>query len=355
MSVVLVDPEPGRGASWAAAGMLAPVAEMHYGEHDLLALNSTSSGRWPAWAASLAEQGVDVGYEPCGSLMVARDADDAAEHRRLLATHESLGLEVEWLRSREARRAEPSLAPSTRGAIRIPGDHQVDNRALVRGLTDLVERTASIAVERVKVGVVRGRESGRCTVDLADGRSIAARNVVLTAGVGTADLRGLPTQMPVIRPVKGQLLHLRSADGPLATANLRGADCYIVNRPDGRIVVGATVEEMGLDRTVTAGGVSFLLRAAWELMPGIDECELVEATAGLRPGSPDNAPLIGPLDDVDGIVLATGHYRNGVLLSPLTAEIVVGILTGSPPIDDVDMGAVAPNRFGRMSDRLSDA
>ncbi len=346
LTVRLVDPAPGRGASWAAAGMLAPVAEMHYGETALLALNSTSSRRWPAWAERLGEQGIDVGYQRCGSLLVARDADDAAELRRLLQTHEDLGLEVSWLRSRAARRAEPALAPSTRGAIRVPGDHQVDNRALVTGLLELVAGHGAIIMDRRRVASVEGRSAaGICTVGLDDGTDVQSRSVVLASGAGTAALHTPTLELPTIRPVKGQLLHLRSHDGPLAVANIRGLDCYIVNRPDGRIVVGATVEEMGHDTTVTAGGVSHLLRAAWELMPGIDECELVETTAGLRPGSPDNAPLIGWVEGTTGVIAAVGHYRNGVLLSPITAEIVTGLLTEATPAADVEVGAFSPSRF----------
>lgn len=348
-SVTLVDPDPGGGASWAAAGMLAPVTELHYGEDDLLALNLASSRRWPGWAAALADRGVDVGYVRCGSLMVARDADDAAELHRLLQTHRDLGLQAEWLRGREARAAEPALAPGTRGAIAVAGDHQVDNRALVSGLLELVGAHPRISVLRRRVlGVdsVAGRASG---VTLEDGSRAQAGCVVMATGVGLGDIAGLPPSLPQIRPVKGQLVHLRSTVGPLAAANLRGLEVYIVNRPDGRIVVGATVEEKGYDTQVTAGGVLQLLRAAWELLPGVEECVLVETTAGLRPGSPDNAPLLGRSSAMDGLILATGHYRNGVLLSPVTADIVAGLVTGQdqggfdhPPFD---LAAFQPERL----------
>ncbi|HUG83491.1 MAG TPA: glycine oxidase ThiO [Euzebya sp.] len=335
LSVTVLDPDPGRGASWAAAGLLAPVAELHYGEDALLRLNLASSALWAAWAAELRDRGVDVGYVACGSLMVARDADDAAELHRLMDTQQRLGLSVSWLRGRDARAAEPNLAPSTRGAVRVDGDHQVDNRALVEGLAHLAERIPTVTVRRHTVMRV-DHEAGRvCGVTLADGTTVAGQTVVVAAGAGSGRIGGLGGLLPAIRPVKGQLLHLRSPAGPLARANLRGLEVYIVNRPDGRIVIGATVEERGFDTQVTAGGVHELLRAARELVPGIDECTFVEATAGLRPGSPDNAPVLGRVAEVQGLLLATGHYRNGVLLSPLTADAVAAWASGGTPPDAV--------------------
>ncbi|CAN5362068.1 glycine oxidase ThiO [soil metagenome] len=343
LSVTLVDPAPGRGASWAAAGMLAPVAELHYGEDALLRLNLSSSERWPDWAASLADRGADVGYVPCGSLMVARDADDTAELRRLMDTQARLGLQVEWLRGREARQAKPPLAPSTHRAVRVAGDHQVDNRALVRGLQALAVDSPLITVRVGTVTAVTTAGDRATGVTLDDCGDLVADTVVLCAGAGSSAVEGLVGLLPAVRPVKGQLLHLRSPSGPLARANLRGLEVYIVNRPDGRIVVGATVEERGFDTQVTAGGVSELLRKAWELLPGIDECAFVEATAGLRPATPDNAPVIGRVAGLSGVVLATGHYRNGVLLSPLTADAVAALATGSPVPDEV--APFGPVRF----------
>lgn len=343
LGVDLVDPDPGRGASWAAAGMLAPVTELHYGEDALLRLNLASADRWSAWAAELAERGADVGYVACGSLLVARDADDAAELRRLMAVQEALGLRVSWLRSREVRQVEPGLAASTRGGVLVEGDHQVDNRALVDGLLGVVERTRAITVHRRAATRVTSAGGWVTGVALDDGTAIAADVVVLAAGAHTGLVGGLEGLLPRVRPVKGQLVHLHSPTGPLARRTLRGLEVYIVTRPDGRIVVGATVEERGFDTTVTAGGIAELLRAAWELLPGIDECRFVEATAGLRPGSPDNAPLLGPVPGLDGLILATGHHRNGVLQSPLTADAVAAWVTGAAPPDVV--GGFGPDRF----------
>ena len=329
--MTLVDPSPGRGASWAAAGMLAPVTEVAYGEQPLLALTLAGSARWPSFAAELEEaSGRSPGYVECGTVVVARDADDRAALDDLLAFQRSLGLEAEWLRRRELRGIEPGLAPGVRGGILVAGDHQVDNRALVEALCVAFERAGG-TVRRTAVAAVdvaRDRVTG---VRLSDGSRIAAGAVVLAAGCWTGGLGGLPPDvLPPVRPVKGQLLHLaaRGDAAPPATRTIRGLDVYVVTRPDGRVVVGATVEEQGFDTTVTAEAVHDLLRDARELLPGLGELAFAEAVAGLRPGSPDNAPLIGAVAGIEGLVCATGHHRNGILLAPVTAGAVVDLLLG---------------------------
>jgi glycine oxidase len=328
MAVTVVDPAPGRGASWAAAGMLAPVTEVHYGERQLLALNLAAAARWPSFAAELEEAaGQPVGYRPGGTLAVARDADDNATLEDLYQFQLRCGLEVERLRSRECRQLEPGLAPSIRGGVLAAGDHQVDNRALVQALV--------VACERAGVRLVEGRvaelavEGGQVTgaVLAASGERLAAGTVVLAAGCWSGGIGGLAAEaLPPVRPVKGQLLYLRGpADQPLCSRNVRGLEVYVVPRGDGRVVVGATVEEQGFDTTVTAGAVHDLLRAALELLPEVAELELAETVVGLRPGSPDNAPMLGPAGP-DGLVVATGHYRNGILLTPVTADAIAELL-----------------------------
>jgi glycine oxidase len=328
MAVTVVDQAPGRGASWAAAGMLAPVTEVHYGERQLLALNLAAAARWPSFAAELEEAaGQPVGYRPGGTLAVARDADDNAALEDLYQFQLRCGLEVERLRSRECRQLEPGLAPSIRGGVLAAGDHQVDNRALVQALV--------VACERAGVRLVEGRvaelavEGGQVTgaVLAASGERLAAGTVVLAAGCWSGGIGGLAAEaLPPVRPVKGQLLYLRGpADQPLCSRNVRGLEVYVVPRGDGRVVVGATVEEQGFDTTVTAGAVHDLLRAALELLPEVAELELAETVVGLRPGSPDNAPMLGPAGP-DGLVVATGHYRNGILLTPVTADAIAELL-----------------------------
>ena len=351
MTVTVVDEAPGRGASWAAAGMLAPVTEVHYGERPLLALNLAAAARWPAFAAEVEEaSGQEVGYRHGGTLAVARDADDNAALEDLYQFQLRCGLEVERLRSRECRQLEPGLAPSIRGGVLATGDHQVDNRALVEALL--------VACQHAGVKMVTGRvaelavEAGRVTgVVLSGGGHLAAGVVVLAAGCWSGGLRGVAAEvLPPVRPVKGQLLYLRGpADPPLCSRNVRGLEVYVVPRGDGRVVVGATVEEQGFDTTVTAGAVHDLLRAALELLPDVAELELAETVVGLRPGSPDNAPMLGPAGP-DGLVVATGHYRNGILLTPVTADAIAELLiTGQVP------EMIAPFTPGRFADGVPTA
>lgn len=338
LSTTVVDPEPGRGASGVAAGMLAPVTEVHYGEEALLALNLASARRYPAFVADLEDvAGVSTGYRPTGTVSVARDADDLAALEELVGYQRGLGLDVERLRSHELRRLEPGLAPGIRGGAVVAGDHQVDPRRLVAALL--------AACRRAGVGV--RRERGRCasgrSVALESGATIEADAVVVAAGAWSAALAGLaPALTPPVRPVKGQVLRLRGKGEPPISGNVRGAEVYLVPRADGEVVVGATVEERGFDTEVTGGAVHELLRAAIELVPDVAELALVESAAGLRPGTPDNAPLLGATA-AEGLVLATGHFRNGILLAPVTADAVVALLTtgATPP----EMAAFSPRRF----------
>lgn len=342
LDVRVFDSSGGRGATWAAAGLLAPVTEVHYGEEALLELNLESSRRYPAFVAELEEaSGLDTGYRRSGTLMVALDADQNRAFDDVFKFQKTLGLEVQRLTGRETRGEEPALSPGVRGGILVAGDHQVDNRALLAAL----EKGCAAAGATIEHDTVDGVEVAGDRIE-AVGASGAGRvpcgAVVIAAGSWSARIGGLPPEcIPAVRPVKGQLLHLRGA--PLASRNIRGVDAYLVPRPDGRLVVGATVEERGWDTSVTAGGVHELLRAAYELLPGIAELELTETVAGLRPGSPDNAPLIGPTA-VEGLLLATGHYRNGVLLTPVTADAIAAFLGTGPPPEWTER--FLPTRFG---------
>ena len=315
--VTVIDPAPGSGASHAAAGMLCPVTEVHYGEEPLLALTVESARRWPAFAAEVADaSGLDVGYRTEGTLLVAFDDDDLRALDELLRFQQSLGLAVERLRSRDCRSLEPQLSPRLRGGLFVGGDRQVDNRRLVRALVEACRR-ADVRFEL------------RTVESLDDDETVASvGRVVIAAGSWSSKLDDVP-----VRPVKGQILRLRfdPADPPL-TRNVRGMaegrSVYLVPRADGELVVGATVEELGYDTTVTAGAVHDLLRAATDLVPGVSELELFETHAGLRPGTPDNAPIIGVSPRDERVVYATGHYRNGILLTPVTADAVASLLSG---------------------------
>ncbi|MEV5143035.1 glycine oxidase ThiO [Streptomyces sp. NPDC052727] len=350
LATAVVDPEPGGGAARVAAGMLAAVTELHYGEETLLALNLESARRYPAFAAELTElTGRDLGYRRCGTLAVALDADDRAHLRELHALQQRSGLASEWLSGRECRRLEPMLAPGVRGGLRVDGDHQIDPRRLAAALVAACER-AGVVFHRAwaqRLDVVRDRATG---VTTADGAALRADQVVLAAGSLSGRLAGVPDELlPAVRPVKGQVLRLtvprRYAPFLSRTvrAVVRGSQVYLVPRENGELVVGATSEELGWDTTVTAGGVYELLRDAHELVPGITELPLTETRAGLRPGSPDNAPLLGP-SGLAGLLLATGHYRNGVLLTPVTGDVLAhALVTGELP---EEARPFTPRRFG---------
>ncbi|MFF4570733.1 glycine oxidase ThiO [Streptomyces sp. NPDC001410] len=350
LATAVVDPEPGGGAARVAAGMLAAVSELYYGEETLLALNLESARRYPDFAAELTElTGHDLGYRRCGTLAVALDADDRAHLRELHALQQRSGLESEWLSGRECRRLEPMLAPGVRGGLRVDGDHQIDPRRLAAALVTACER-AGVVFHRSwaeRLDVARGRATG---VTTADGTALSAEQVVLAGGSLSGRLAGVPDDvLPPVRPVKGQVLRLtvprRYAPFLSRTvrAMVRGSHVYLVPRENGELVVGATSEELGWDTTVTAGGVYELLRDAHELVPGITELPLTETLAGLRPGSPDNAPLLGP-SGLDGLLLATGHYRNGVLLTPVTGDVMAELLAGGELPEEAR--PFTPERFG---------
>ncbi|MFJ5061111.1 glycine oxidase ThiO [Streptomyces nigra] len=332
-ATAVVDPEPGGGAARVAAGMLAAVTELHYGEQTLLGLNLDSARRYPDFAAELTDlTGHALGYRRCGTLAVALDADDRAHLRELHALQSRSGLDSEWLTGRECRRLEPMLAPGVRGGLRVDGDHQIDPRRLTGALLAACER-AGVTFHRTwaeRLDVTADRATG---VTTTDGTRLAADRVVLAAGSLSGRLAGVPDAVrPPVRPVKGQVLRLTVPKGlaPFLSrtvrAVVRGSQVYLVPRENGELVVGATSEELGWDTTVTAGGVYELLRDAHELVPGITELPLTETRAGLRPASPDNAPLLGPTA-LDGLLLATGHGRNGVLLAPVTGDVLAHVLT----------------------------
>ena len=324
----------GRGTSHVAAGMLAPVAEAEFGDagRRLLELGVRSADMWPGFAAELeATAGIEVGLLRTGTLVIAGDEDEARELERQLAFRQSLELPAERLRASAAREREPGLAPTIRLALESPDDHSVDPRLVLTALRRACAATGvrlreHAPVARVELDAASTRVTG---VALEGGESCSARQVVIAAGAWSGELEGLPPEARVpVRPVKGQLLRLRDPAGPgLLERVVRFEGGYLVPRADGRYVLGATVEERGFERHATAGGVYELLRDAHELVPGVSELQIEELCVGLRPGTPDNLPVIGA-GALEGLMWATGHHRNGILLAPLTAELVVEALAG---------------------------
>jgi glycine oxidase len=341
LQVTVADPDPGSGATRAAAGMLTPLTEAAYAEHELFGLGQESMQRYPAFTGELTSvTGLATGFRQDGTLQVAYDNDDfevLAELRQLQAT---FGMPGSELTGRQCREAEPMLDPSVRGGLLARDDGSFDSRLLTTALLAAAVVAGAVLIrQRVTMLLTEGgRADG---VSLEDGTAIRAGAVVLAAGWQSAGLAGLPDgAAPPVRPVKGQILRLRDTAATRAAGLpagllartvrgiVRGSSVYLVPRTSGELVVGATQEELGADTTVTAGGVWQLLRDARLLVPGITELELAEVTAGLRPGTPDNAPVIGPSPGLPGLLLATGHFRSGVLLAPVTAEVITGHLTG---------------------------
>ena len=338
LRVTVCDPTPGRRTSSVAAGMLAPVTEVEYGEEALLALNLASARAWPDFAAELEDaSGLPAGLHASGTLSVAYDVDDAAVLSRLASYQRRLGLEVAELTGRETRKREPMLAVGVAAGLWVPSDHSVDNRKTVTALLAATERAGVTLVRQSveRVLVERDRVVG---VRLEDGTAPVTDTVLVAAGPWSAQLAGVPEELrPPVRPVKGEVLRLRVPEAyrPVLShtvrATARGFAVYLVPRPDGELVVGATTTELGYDTRVLAGGVFSLLRDARTVLPVTDELELVETVAGLRPATPDNAPVLGP-SGLDGLLWATGHYRNGVLLTPVTAQVIAETITsGSLP------------------------
>ncbi|WP_419095435.1 glycine oxidase ThiO [Pseudarthrobacter naphthalenicus] len=382
-SVLLIDDQPGSGASWAAAGMLAPVSELHYQEESLLELMLESSRLWPDFAANLGRAGAgDFGYLTTPTLAVGADAADRRALMDLRAVQEANGLLVEPLTVRDARAKEPLLSPAISCALDIPADHQVDPRRLIPSLRTVLAGHQPGAGTFVD-GAVNGFAVGsRATgllwegdrvrgVELANGGTVRAGETIVANGLQAAALEGLPAgvQLP-LRPVYGDILRLRVPQHlrPLVTSTVRGlvhgVPVYIVPRQDGTVVIGATQREDALPEAgdtvapgtaVSAGGVYQLLRDAQVLVPAVAELELIECTARARPATPDNAPLLGRVSVPDGghvrgLIIATGFYRHGVLLAPAAAAICRNLLDGRI---DPHRTALDPARFsGRHHEAL---
>jgi glycine oxidase len=317
--VTLVDPTPARGASWVAGGMLAPVTEAWPGEEKLLDLGSASLALWPAFARDL---GIELHTH--GTIVAGVDSADTAQLDTLADFLASRGRAVDRLTGRELRRVEPTIGPSVRSGLLVPGDLAVDNRELLR-------RLSSTAIVRERVRAVRSGE-----VELTDS-TLRCDVAVIAAGAWSGTLH--PALASAVRPVKGEILRLRARPNALppprhtVRALVESRPVYLVPRDDGELVVGATQYEAGFDDEVTAGGVRDLLTYAERVVPGIAEYGLTECAAGLRAGSRDNLPLVGWLEP--GVLVAAGHHRNGLLLAPITADAVRAMVTGAEPPADM--------------------
>ncbi|MDQ0378855.1 glycine oxidase ThiO [Amycolatopsis thermophila] len=336
--VTVVDPAPGRGASWVAGGMLAPVTEAWPGEEDALALGEASLRRWPEFAQALALDAGDPGLSDAGTVVVALDRGDADQLEVVAGYLRSVGREVEQVTGRRLRSLEPGLGP-VRGGLLVPGDLAVDNRKLLRALEAAALRHGAEFTGDQAIAVQPGRvRTAHCEVP--------CDVVVITAGAASAKLH--PVLARGVRPLKGEILRLRarrtSLPPPTRTvrAVVEGRPVYLVPRADGELVLGATQYEAGFDETVTAKGVRELLESAERIFPSVGEYELAEVAAGLRAASVDTLPFIGDLGD--GVLAATGHHRNGLLMAPVTADAVLALLAGEKPPEEAL--AADPARLG---------
>jgi glycine oxidase len=337
--------EAGHGASWAAAGMLAAAVETEPGEEPLLPLTLESQRLWPGFAHELtAASGISCEYRDEGTLVVALNRDDAETLRHSYEFQRRLGLDLHWLNAAEARRLEPHLKPGIAAGVLSPSDHQVENRCLARALIAACRKEGVEVHEHCPVREVALAGGRACGVKTEQGRE-AADIVVLAAGAWSREVGGIPAPyLPPVRPIKGQMLALQmDKAAPLIRHVVwLPSGGYLVPRNDGRLIVGGTVEERGFDTSITAGGLLTLIEAAWRAVPAIEELPVAETWVGFRPGSRDDAPMLGP-SGVDGLVIATGHHRNGILLTPISAAVISAyILEGRLPEMALPF---APQRF----------
>ena len=336
----------GQGASHAAAGMLAACAEVEPGEEHLFVLNRASQALWPEFAVELEHaSGMAVDLRREGTLVVALNADDRARLQHHLEFQHQLGLSFDWLNAAEVKKREPHLTPGLVGALFSPQDHQVDNRKVAAALRIAAEHAGAVIHEHAPVDRIV-IEHGRAVGVMVADNLHRADTVVLAAGAWSRAIEGLPAEArPPVRPVKGQMFSLRmDARSPLLRHVVWAPHVYLVPRHDGRLLVGATVEERGFDPHLTAGGQLTLLNAAWRALPGIEDLPLEESWVGFRPGSRDDAPILGT-GPLEGLVYATGHHRNGILLTPITAQAIATLLLeghGDPLVAPFGLDRFAP-------------
>ena len=349
--VVLVDPEPGSGASWVAGGMLAPITEAWPGERELLELGAASLARWPAFAAAVeSASGRPVGLRREGTLAVVVDTADREDLDRIVEHLRAWGRDAERLSGRETRRREPALGPAVRAGLAVPDDLAVDNRLLLAALR-AAAAGAGVVVRREPVARVAESGGAVSGVELASGEVLDAGRVVIAAGAWSGSLH--PALQGLVRPVKGEILRVRARPGSLppptrtVRAAVSGRAVYAVPRDGGRLVLGATQYEAGFDADVTVGGVRDLLADTERVLPGIADYALEESAASFRPGTADNLPLLGAVPGAPtGLLACFGHGRNGILLTALTADVVADLLAGRP-VPEESLAAAA-SRFDTL-------
>lgn len=324
----------GQAASWAAGGMLAASMEAEAGEAELVKLCLESQQLWPEFAADIAEEsGVDIGYRREGTIQVAANRDEVRRLQHLFSLQQQLQLPVSWLLPQQIQQKEPALSARLQGALYCGDDHQVDNRQLLLALIALLQHSTILLHENTKIERLI-TEAGRVCGVAAGNVEYRAAQVIVANGAWSKQLAGVsPTLLPPVRPVKGQMLLVQMPAHAMINHTIWGEGIYLIPRRDGRLLLGATVEEKGFDTSVTAGGMLTLLQHAFAVYPMLEDCVVLESWAGLRPGSRDDAPILGE-SSLPGLIFATGHHRNGILLAPITAWAITELVTQGkmPPI-----------------------
>lgn len=355
--VVLDRQQPGQEASWAAAGMLSPAPDSPP-DIPLAPLGRESLKLYPRFIAAIEEEsGKSASYAQDGAIEILLAPHGEVDRDQKAAEYRLLGLAADGIPLGAVREREKSFTPDARAAIWLPEEATVEPRLLMSALLAAAQnRGVTIRSDTRVTNLVC--EQKRCVGVIAAGEKIEAAHVVIAAGCFSSDLadgaahlaRLLPT-----RPVRGQMLALRH-DGFRLSRVLRSERGYLVPRRDGRVIAGSTKEEAGFEKRVTAEGIRKVLNAAIELCPALAAAEIVETWSGLRPGTPDDLPILGPTD-IDGLQIATGHYRNGILLTPITAKLICDwIVHGRTFFEAFDAGAFSPLRFDRgLSSRAETA
>lgn len=345
--VVLDRQQPGQEASWAAAGMLSPAPDTP-ASIPLVPLSRASLALYPQFVSAVEEaSGIDTGYRAEGTLEVLFRGDAERELSTLVALHHGLGLACEPLPLEEARAMEPALGREMRAAAFLPDEASVDNRALTRAVLAAAQTAGVTLRPGVEVTSLIRDSAGCISVKTSEGEALSAPQVVLAAGCWSALVPEAAQYAPTL-PVRGQMIALLHT-GKTIRRVLRSEHGYLVPRDHGRpqkIVAGSTLESAGYEKRVTSGGIEKILSAVNELAPELAEAEIVETWCGLRPGTPDQLPILGPTD-MEGLVVATGHYRNGILLAPVTAKLIAEWILERRT--SLDWARFSPLRFGRSA------
>lgn len=335
--------EPGREASWAGAGIISPAPESPAGI-PMVALGKASLALYPQFVEAVEEAcGHSVGFRPRGTLQAIFSRDAARELSTLIALHHGLGLKAEPLRAEDARELEPALSPEIEAAVLRPDEASVDNRELTRGVLQASQAGGAEIFSGQPVQSI-WREGERCAGIVLRDEKVAARWTIVAAGCFSSKIKGSETYVPV-RPAKGQMAAFRSAQVRIERV-LWSDNIYLVPRNDGRILAGATVEYVGFGKEVTPGGMEKVFSGAIELAPELADARIEETWAGLRPDSPDHLPILGPTD-LEGLLIATGHFRNGISLAPITARLIREWITEQRI--SVDWERFSPMRFQSAS------